>query len=245
MTGTEILLSSRSRTSIVLPEELLRTIGIVCLRLMKKALKNLRSRNTMQSVQLSHGRPPQIRNQRIKVSVIVESKTPEKTIRAQKKNLESYNKYLERIAAGKTLKRYNGEIITAEEVQGWIENAEEIIDQAISKSVYYHECLEELGGVAFSKENIKPGYIIKIKRYGRCEVISAGKVNITYRIIEGGASGCTLKAAYAEIEKIISTEVSEEEIEHPFKVGEKFTVSCWNGGKIRAERICDYEGNAG
>lgn len=157
-------------------------------------------------------------------------KDAEKTIRAQKKNLESYNKYLERIAAGETLKRYSGGIITEEEVRGWIENAEEIIDQAISKSVYYHECLEELGGVTFSKENIKPGYIIKIKRYGRCEVLSAGKVNITYRIIEGGASGCTLKAAYAEIEKIISTEVSEE-IEHPFKVGEKFTVSCWNGEK--------------
>lgn len=157
-------------------------------------------------------------------------KDAEKTIRAQKKNLESYNKYLERIAAGETLKRYNGETITEEEVRGWIENAEEIIDQAISKSVYYHECLEELGGVAYSKENIKPGYIVKIKHWGKCEVLSTGKVNITYRILSGGASGCMLQAAYAEIEEVISTEVSEE-IEHPFKVGEKFTVSCWNGEK--------------
>ena len=108
------------------------------------------------------------------------------------------------------------------------EQAEEIIDQAISKSIYYHECLEELGGVTFSKENIKPGYIVQIHRYGKCEVISTGKVNITYKILEGGASGFTLKAAYAEIEKIISTEISEE-IKHPFKVGDKYTVEKWNG----------------
>lgn len=157
-------------------------------------------------------------------------KDAEKTIRAQKKNLESYNKYLERIAAGETIKRYNGETVTEEEVRGWIENAEEIIDQAISKSVYYHECLEELGGVAYSKENIKPGYIIKLKRWGRCEVLSTGKVNIKFRILEGGAAGGMLQAAYAEIEEVISAEVPEE-IEHPFKVGEKFMVSCWNGEK--------------
>lgn len=155
-------------------------------------------------------------------------KDAEKTIRAQKKNLENYRKYLDRIGAGETLKRYNGEIITAEEVQGWIENAEEIIDQAISKSVYYHECLEELGGVTFSKENIKPGYIILIERWGKCKVISTGKVNITFAIMEGGAAGMTLKAAYAEINKIISAEVSEE-IAHPFKVGDTYTVEKWNG----------------
>lgn len=155
-------------------------------------------------------------------------KDAEKTIRAQKRNIETYNGYLEKISSGETIRRYNGEIIQEEEICSWIENAEEIIDQAISKSIYYHECLEELGGVTFSKENIKPGYIVQIHRYGKCEVISTGKVNITYKILEGGASGFTLKAAYAEIEKIISTEISEE-IKHPFKVGDKYTVEKWNG----------------
>ena len=157
-------------------------------------------------------------------------KDAEKTIRAQKRNLETYNGYLEKISSGEIIRRYNGEIIQEEEIRSWIENAEEIIDQAISKSIYYHECLEELGGVIFSKENIKPGYIVQIHRYGKCEVISTGKVNIIYKILEGGASGFTLKAAYAEIEKIISTEISEE-IKHPFKVGDKYTVEKWNGDR--------------
>lgn len=157
-------------------------------------------------------------------------KDAEKTIRAQKRNLETYNGYLEKISSGETIRRYNGEIIQEEEIRSWIENAGEIIDQAISKSIYYHECLEELGGVTFSKENIKPGYIVQIHRYGKCEVISTGKVNIIYKILEGGASGFTLKAAYAEIEKVISTEISEE-IKHPFKVGDKYTVEKWNGDR--------------
>lgn len=155
-------------------------------------------------------------------------KDAEKTIRAQKKNLEAYERYLEKIQSGQEIKRYNGEIITEEEVLGWIENAEEIIDQAISKSVYYHECLEDLGGVVFSKENIKPGYIVRIKRWGDCKVLSTGKVNITYEIVNGGAAGCTLKGAYAEIEKIVSDEVADT-IEHPFQVGDKFKVKQWNG----------------
>lgn len=63
---------------------------------------------------------------------------------------------------------------------------------------------------------------------GKCEVIGTGKVNITYKILEGGAAGLNGKAAYAEIEKIISAEISDK-IEHPFKVGDKYTVERWNG----------------
>ena len=155
-------------------------------------------------------------------------KDAEKTIRAQKRNLDTYNGYLEKIATGETIRRYNGEVIQEEEIRSWIDNAEEIIDQAISKSVYYHECLEELGGVSFSKENIKPGYIVQLHRWGKCEVVGTGKVNITYKILEGGAAGLNGKAAYAEIEKIISAEISDK-IEHPFKVGDKYTVEKWNG----------------
>lgn len=54
-------------------------------------------------------------------------KEAEKTIRAQKKNLESYCKMLKQMEVGKIYKRYNGEIITPEIVQEWIEKAELII----------------------------------------------------------------------------------------------------------------------
>lgn len=93
-------------------------------------------------------------------------KDAEKTIKAQRKNIEDYRKYLERIENGEEIKRYNGDILTAEMVQEWIEDAELIIENAISKSIYYHECMEEAGGVAFSKDNIKTGYIVELNSGG-------------------------------------------------------------------------------
>ena len=157
-------------------------------------------------------------------------KDAEKTIRAQKKNLESYRKKLEQIEQGKVFKRYDGTTVTAETVREWIENAELIIENAISKSIYYHECLEEAGGVAFSKDNIKVGYIVKIKKWGNCKVIVTGKVNITFEVmnIQGGVP---LKAAYAEIESVVSDRIQIDQ--HPFKVGEKYTVQMWSDTEQR------------
>lgn len=149
----------------------------------------------------------------------------EKTIRAQKKNLESYREKLEQIEQGKVFKRYNGEIITAETVRKWIEDAELIIENAISKSIYYHECLEEAGGVAFSKDNIKVGYIVKIGKWGNCKVIGTGKVNITFKVM-GIQGGCPLKATYAEIESVVSD--TAQIAPHPFKVGDTYTVKVWS-----------------
>ena len=167
--------------------------------------------------------------------IIRRIKEAEKTIRAQKKNLESYRKTLEQIKQGKTFKHYNGTPITADTVQKWIEDAELIIENAISKSLYYHECLEEVGAVAFSKDNIKAGYIVKIKRWGNCKVIGTGSVNITYEVMNV-PGGVPLKAAYAEIESIVSDTVQIDQ--HPFKVGESYTVQVWSNEE---RKIIDKE----
>lgn len=163
-------------------------------------------------------------------------KDAEKNIRAQKKNLEGYNKTLERIKNGEEIKRSNGDIITIETVQEWIDNAELIIENAISKSVYYHECMEEVGGIAFSKDNIKVGYIVNLDRWGKCEVIGTGKINITYKILEGGAAGLSGKATYAEIKSIISAKEKDAEL-HPFKVGETYKVDRWNSDTQKFETV--------
>lgn len=157
-------------------------------------------------------------------------KDAEKTIRAQRKNIEVYQKYIERIKSGEEIKRYNGDILTLELVQEWIEKTEMIIENAISKSIYYHECLEKVGGIAFSKDNIKVGYIIELNKWGKCRVTGVGKVNISYCIMEGGAAGYGGKATYAEIENIISEEVQDMPA-HPFKVGDTYTIDVWNSEK--------------
>ena len=156
-----------------------------------------------------------------------------KTINAQKKNLESYRKKLDRIEAGEELKTWSGEPVSAETVSGWIETAEELIEAAISKYAYYAECLEDLGGIQYSRENIKPGYLVKIKRFNQIvEVLSTGPKNFKYKSEYGGG----WPESYAEILEIVSTEGAEKPAPvHPFTVGEKATLPIWNSEKQRYE----------
>lgn len=150
----------------------------------------------------------------------------EKTIKAQKRNIENYyKKDLERLQAGEVIKRYNGELLTVETVEGWINNAEEIIEANIEKAIYYRELIAAQGGVNYSKENIKKGYIVKLHKWsGAVEVVSTGPKNFTYKT----GSGFCLQASYAEIDAIIK---DVEKIEaHPFKAGEVYTVKKWTAG---------------
>ena len=154
----------------------------------------------------------------------------EKIIRAQKKNLDHYEALLERVRKGEIIKRYSGEAITETMLYGWIDSTEDIIEQNISKSIYYHDCIDSLGGIDFSKENIRKGYIVELKRWGRCRVIGVGPKNIKYEILDGGAAGMGGVASYAEIQKVLEKkEPEEQEIRHPFKVGDSYTVMEWDG----------------
>lgn len=175
----------------------------------------------------------------------------EKTIKAQGENLKKYNSYFKRLEDGEKLTKLNREPLTIQEVERWISNATEIIDQAISKSIYYHSCLEEVGGVAYSKENICKGYIINHKRWGKCEVGGTGPKNFTYVILEGGDKGMGGSSSYADIEEVISKDVVVHK--HPFKVGEIYSIKHWDGNeyvdksyeivKITDERVILKSGN--
>ena len=87
--------------------------------------------------------------------------------------------------------------------------------------------------MTYSQGNIKPGYIVKVKHYGACRVVSTGPKNITYQT---GVDGIVLTAAYAEIDGIVKAE-EKAAAAHPFKVGDTFTCSRWNGEKRAAERL--------
>ena len=156
----------------------------------------------------------------------------EKTIRAQKKNLEHYDDLLTRLNSGETLHRIAGDPITAEDVEGWIENAEEIMENAVSKAIYYREAIENMGGVCFGRENVRPGYLVKLDKAwkGIVEVVSCGPKNFKYKTGE-----FLLQASYAEISEIVrATEQKTEQ--HPFRVGDQFTVEIWNRETARREK---------
>ena len=143
-------------------------------------------------------------------------------IKARKKNVILYEETLSAIENGEKKKRYDGTPITAEMVTDWLERELELIEKAIDKQAFLEACVDECGGIQFSRDNVKIGYHVKVKGDRYAEVIGVGPKNITYRILTGGAKGMVLKAAYAEITEIVSSEEKRET--HPFTVGERFTV---------------------
>lgn len=153
----------------------------------------------------------------------------ENGLKKLKSNLDTYNERVKRIESGEVLHRVNGDVVTKDDMLRLIDKVEYQIESDISKIVYYKKCLEDLGGVEFSKDNIKKGYKIMHKRWDLCEVVGTGPKNFTYRILEGGAKGMGGSSPYADIIKVVSTEVEVEM--HPFKVGERFTVKVWNGNE--------------
>lgn len=151
----------------------------------------------------------------------------ETALRKLKKNVERYEGFKQQIEQGTTVQRFNGELLSLDTVNEWIETTLDRMEAQLDKLGYYQDALDALGGVEFSQDNIKPGYIVEVKHFGACRVISTGPKNITYQT---GIDGVVLTAAYAEIGGIVKTEEKAAE-PHPFKVGDTFTCSRWNRGK--------------
>lgn len=152
-------------------------------------------------------------------------KDAQKNIKAIQKNLDHYHAMLECDGMGEQQKRFDGTPIERAEIERWIEDAEERLESEISRLCYYQSCIDELGGVQFSKENIKPGYVVKIKYYNDCTVLRTGPKNFTYRT----PNGFDLTAAYAEILEIVKAEETIKPT-HPFKVGETFEIGAYVDG---------------
>ena len=144
-----------------------------------------------------------------------------KEIRAREKNIVSYEETLYAIEGGAERRNYKGKLITAEKLTTAIQRELELVEKAMDKQGYLENCLDAVGGYRFNKENIKPGYIVNLKRWGDVEVTSTGPLNISYKILTGGAAGFGGKVAYAEIVEIIKAE-EQKRATHPFEVGEQF-----------------------
>lgn len=155
----------------------------------------------------------------------------ERDARALKKNITEYEQYAAAYEKGETPRdRFGSPLRTSaegvqEQLNAWTDRLEAVLD----KLGFYQDCLDKLGGVEFSRENIKPGYVVEVKRFGRGEVLSTGPKNCTVKF-----QTFPLTIAYAEIVKIVSAKEAPKEA-HPFKVGETFTCRRWNSEKREAE----------
>lgn len=147
-------------------------------------------------------------------------------IKALGKNIETYKKELERIENGETIKRYNGEILTAETVNEWIESTLDRIEAAIDKANYYQAMIDEQGGQKFNKDNINVGDIVKTVRgyRGLIEVTRKGPKNFTGK----DSRGWPCSYAYTEITEVVKAAEGEREIKHGFKAGDVYTVKMYD-----------------
>ena len=143
----------------------------------------------------------------------------ESNIRKLRSSIEEYEIKLMPRAQEGTLKRYNGEPMTVEDVQSQLDRWLDRLEAELDKLGYYQDALDALGGVAFSQENIKPGFVVKVKTFGSLKVMSTGPKNFTGATQHGSA----LSFSYAEIVELVSSE-PEAPRTHPFKVGESFTL---------------------
>ena len=160
-----------------------------------------------------------------------------KEIKAREKNIIHYEEILFSIENGEKKRKVDGTPVTAEIVNGWIEQELELVEKAMDKQAFLEACVDQCGGIRFSKDNVKIGYHVKVKGDRYAEVIGAGPQNITYRILTGGAKGMVLTAAYAEITEIV--QATEQTETHPFTVGERFTAEQYirDGDSLKCERV--------
>ncbi len=157
----------------------------------------------------------------------------ESAIRKLKKAVESHEAVKQKIEQGTPVKRYSGALVTMDEVNEWLESDLDQMEAQLDKLGYYQEALDALGGVTFSQDNIKVGFVVKLSRWGACRVVATGPKNFTYQT---GHDGIALTAAYAEIESIVSAKEKPAE-PPPFKVGDVFTCSRWNSEKRDVDKL--------
>lgn len=165
-------------------------------------------------------------NSKLKDKVYLHNRIKEcnKNLKAYQTNIVQHEQTLYKLQQGEILKNYRGDLLTIEGQEKAIENQLEKYDYEEGKLEFFEKCMEELGGCNFSKDNIKVGYIVDVKRWGKCEVISTGKINFQYKILTGiegqdGAKGLGGTEPYEAIEKILEIKETEE-IKNPYSIGD-------------------------
>lgn len=146
-------------------------------------------------------------------------KETQKTIRDLEGRMVRYENMLHDIEQGLDNSR------PAQEVKEWIADTYEYLEAAIDKEAFFQNCLDEIGGIQFNKENLKPGYIVKMRRWGLCEIVKTNPQTVDIKIQQ---TGDFIRDTYAAIIEIVEKrEDNRAAEEHPYQVGEmlgRYTV---------------------
>ncbi len=156
-------------------------------------------------------------------------------INAQKKNIDVCNERLEKLAKGEPLTGYWGEAIedNEESIRARLDRYETIAEQAADKIAYYTAMIEAQGGYKFTKDNINVGDVVSLTSHRWTVTVERkGKVNF---VGKDKQTGMALTYQFAEIKEVIA-HGDPEKVEHPFKVGDVFTVGR-HGENVKVEVV--------
>ncbi|SBW02304.1 conserved hypothetical protein [uncultured Eubacteriales bacterium] len=164
-------------------------------------------------------------NAKLKDRVYLDNRIKEcnKSLRDLQKSIVAIEENIYKLQQGEEIKSWNGSYLT---INGQESRLEETLDRYEvwqDKLNFFEDCMNSIGGVSFSKENIKVGYIVEVARWGNCEITSAGPVNVTYKILADWATGGCLTDSYAAIVSIIKAQEKKSAIDNPFNVGDIVT----------------------
>jgi hypothetical protein len=162
-------------------------------------------------------------NAKLKDKVYLHNRIKEQNsiLKKYQERIVAYENNLYKLQQGEELKSWDGSPLTIEGQEKRIEELLEKYDYEYNKLEFFEKCLDDLGGIQFSRDNIKVGFIVSIRNSGRrCEVLSAGSVNVTYKVLDGGAAGMVLTDPYAAIVEIIQAKEKTEKVKNPFTVGD-------------------------
>lgn len=160
-------------------------------------------------------------------SAYLERKIKERKLNLKHMNntLSTYDKIFEKLSAGETVKHaYSNEEWTLDELNERGTDLLERMEAERDKLAYLLDRFEEMGGNRFTKDNVKPGYIVEIPNYGNVEVLSVGKCNFVGKTTVGSVLTIPL-VGIREIVKAKERTVAA----HPFVVGDTFSVPVWDG----------------
>lgn len=145
------------------------------------------SRNTADNVKL-----------RDKVYLDNKIKECKKALKAYQEHIVEYENKIYRIQQGEVIKSYKtGEPLTVEYYEHLIEERLERYDYEEGKQEFFEDCLEKLGGIGYSKENVKKGDFVKIRgSWGK--VLSANPTSV--RILNS-LGWDWMKYPYSEIQE--------------------------------------------
>lgn len=124
-------------------------------------------------------------------------------------------------------------IVRAEEIgnEEWLQQLLEKMEEQIDKLAFLQNCLDEIGGIEYSKENVKPGYFALIHN-NWCEVVKANNKTIE---VKSPFGNYTLKYTYAEINDIKIPDdwkETKQEAVNPFNVNDIVVQRSVGGDKI-------------